>query len=76
MCKFSAILYTTRNFSYFSFHEVRTFKMKNGILLKVCYIKAKKAEKSCTALKDDQQKVIDDMKAVSEMFNNFFHKYW
>ena len=50
--------------------------MKNGILLKVCYIKAKKAEKSCTALKDDQQKVIDDMKAVSEMFNNFFHKYW
>ena len=32
----------------------------------------KKTETSCIALKDDQQKVIDDPKAVSEIFNHFF----
>ena len=31
-----------------------------------------KKQTSCIALKDDQQKVIDDPKAVSEIFNNFF----
>ena len=44
---------------------------------KWCFIKSllsksKKAETSCIALKDDQQKVIDDPKAISKIFNNFF----
>ena len=56
-------------FSYISLHHEMPVKMKNGVILSLH--NKKKAETSCKALKDYQQKVIDDLKAVSEIFNDF-----
>ena len=61
-----------RNYFKFQFSQCKNNQNEKWRFIKSLLNKNRIAETNCIALKDDQQKVIDDPKAVSEIFNKFF----
>ena len=68
----SCIKEAKRNYFKLQFSQCKGNQNEKWRFIKSLLNQSKKTETSCIALKDDHQQLIDDPKAVSEIFNNLF----